>query len=680
MPTLATVFCVSLALASLPGAGAFLEGDNAQRRGRHAEAIPAFLNASELDPDLRPYAEIRVADALRAQGDRPGALAAYQRVIAHYPEGPWVRLAHARLAQLHLAQSAFIDAARHFGQVFDLGAVPWSIQPLELASAEAMLQKTATQPQAMDIYRRTVQRSILAKDRLPAALRLVHSPVPGDRMIAIGGMLRSVGVDHAGQALVTHTGMLRGPEGGSVSLAELTALVVRNAADQARLDAIVDANADNPWLRFWLNYAARTQATKVSNAAAVPMCRALAQAAPDTLEAGDVLWWVADRLARQDEIALAEELFLLLARTCVAHFRSDDAWVRVGELRLGEGKRAAALEAFASLAEQQPGSTLRAEADYRASDIARALGQTERAMELLRRAAAGTLGNYYAHRALERLPETPEGPAAIARNLKIDGARPVLRPQPGLESPVLPLPEFVAKDPRVRRLQFFGDHGLEEGEWEAMGLCAAMAGHENPAPYYRAAAEAGFGHTAERFATLHGWGLKDGQPTPARRRLSYPLAYWPQFKALAKEVDVDPFLMMAMARQESTFRATIKSHAGAAGVMQVMPGTADWLAKVEPNIHRQHVDNLDSAVNSIRLGAYYIMRMSASYNGNLVFATAAYNAGPGNVNKWRKRFPNHSLDDFVEAIPFNETRDYVKKVLGNYAAYHSLYPAPDTLP
>ena len=62
------------------------------------------------------------------------------------------------------------------------------------------------------------------------------------------------------------------------------------------------------------------------------------------------------------------------------------------------------------------------------------------------------------------------------------------------------------------------------------------------------------------------------------------------------------------------------------------------------------------------------------YDGNLVYALAAYNAGPGNCDKWRKRFADADLAEFVESIPFTETRNYVKRVLAHYATYRSIYP------
>lgn len=107
--------------------------------------------------------------------------------------------------------------------------------------------------------------------------------------------------------------------------------------------------------------------------------------------------------------------------------------------------------------------------------------------------------------------------------------------------------------------------------------------------------------------------------------------------------------------------------------MQLMPATAKWMVSVEDEINKEHAARLTSPENSIRLGAYYLRRMLERSDGNLVYALASYNAGPGNCNKWKRRWPNATMETFVEAIPFSETQGYVKKVLGNYAAYKSLY-------
>jgi soluble lytic murein transglycosylase len=108
-----------------------------------------------------------------------------------------------------------------------------------------------------------------------------------------------------------------------------------------------------------------------------------------------------------------------------------------------------------------------------------------------------------------------------------------------------------------------------------------------------------------------------------------------------------------------------------------MPATADLLAKGDPEVPRNTADNLENPLSSLRLGAHYLHHMLDRWQGNIAFALASYNAGPGNFAKWRKQFAKTDLETFIESIPFIETREYVKIVLANYAAYHSLYPPAD---
>ena len=111
-------------------------------------------------------------------------------------------------------------------------------------------------------------------------------------------------------------------------------------------------------------------------------------------------------------------------------------------------------------------------------------------------------------------------------------------------------------------------------------------------------------------------------------------------------------------------------------MVKLMPSTAKWLADIEAAVAPGHVGNLTLPANSIRLGAYYLVRTTERFDGNTVLALAAYNGGPGNVRKWRRRRPFSDVDAFIGAIPFAETRGFIRGVLGNYGAYLSLYPVP----
>jgi soluble lytic murein transglycosylase len=163
----------------------------------------------------------------------------------------------------------------------------------------------------------------------------------------------------------------------------------------------------------------------------------------------------------------------------------------------------------------------------------------------------------------------------------------------------------------------------------------------------------------------------------ARLRIRYPLAYNDLVNGYAKAAGLDPYLILSIARQESTYRPSLTSIAGASGVMQLMPATAKWLAKENPDIPLSAASQLGDPRSSLLLGAHYLHMMLDRYDGNVVYALAAYNGGPGNCDTWRRNFKGKTFAEFIEYIPFTETRNYVKRVLANYVTYHSIYPEAD---
>lgn len=136
---------------------------------------------------------------------------------------------------------------------------------------------------------------------------------------------------------------------------------------------------------------------------------------------------------------------------------------------------------------------------------------------------------------------------------------------------------------------------------------------------------------------------------------------------------VEPALLLALIRQESEFRLDAVSHAGARGLMQLMPATAQLTANRLGISHSTEMLTRDPAHN-IRLGSEYLAQMLDRYNGSYVLAIAAYNAGPGRVDGWLRslgdpRSPNIDVLDWIESIPIYETRNYVQRVLENVQTY-----------
>lgn len=151
----------------------------------------------------------------------------------------------------------------------------------------------------------------------------------------------------------------------------------------------------------------------------------------------------------------------------------------------------------------------------------------------------------------------------------------------------------------------------------------------------------------------------------------YPLAWEQTLFQRAHENGLDPYLVAAVVRAESSFRPRATSPQGARGLMQVMPETGKWVAdqmRVE-----YHVDYLYDPDYNIRIGCWYLANLLTEFDGDPVLALAAYNGGRNNVKKWlterRWTGESHTLDQ----IPFEETRHYVAAVLQNYRRYLWLY-------
>jgi soluble lytic murein transglycosylase len=174
-----------------------------------------------------------------------------------------------------------------------------------------------------------------------------------------------------------------------------------------------------------------------------------------------------------------------------------------------------------------------------------------------------------------------------------------------------------------------------------------------------------------------GWDLRRAG-TPWDRRLLevvYPFPYREIVSLEAAEWGLDPIMLAALIRQESAFEADIVSHAGAVGLMQVMPTTGEGLARAHGPAPF-HEANLTAPEVNLHLGAAFFVDMSARYDGDLPLVLSAYNAGPTRATRWR-RYPEASDPlRFTERIPFEETRGYVKNVRRNLGLYQLLYGQP----
>lgn len=151
--------------------------------------------------------------------------------------------------------------------------------------------------------------------------------------------------------------------------------------------------------------------------------------------------------------------------------------------------------------------------------------------------------------------------------------------------------------------------------------------------------------------------------------IRYPLPYQPLFERSSSDASISPTWAYGIARSESLFMRDVRSQAGAVGLMQLMPATGREVAQ-QIRLPYSGIQTLTQPESNIRLGTSYLGRMAQRYGGNAVLATAAYNAGPHRVDRWLPETGSIDARVWIENIPFNETRKYVKRVLSAQAIFH----------
>ncbi|MEW6585959.1 MAG: transglycosylase SLT domain-containing protein [Nitrospirota bacterium] len=156
----------------------------------------------------------------------------------------------------------------------------------------------------------------------------------------------------------------------------------------------------------------------------------------------------------------------------------------------------------------------------------------------------------------------------------------------------------------------------------------------------------------------------------------YPLAYWDTVESLSEKYGINPFLILSVIREESRFDADARSPAGAIGLMQLMPQTALRLDR-SLKLGIRNTRDILQVKNNLHLGVSYLSRLIGQF-GSYAHAVAAYNAGEEAVRRWVATGRFRAVDEFIEDIPYTETRNYVKRVLASFFEYNRLFSVDES--
>jgi soluble lytic murein transglycosylase len=600
-------------------------GDGAAARA-HALAIADRHAESRLAPEALALAAALAAGA----GDEAGAQALLARLLDSYPDSAEVPAALYRLAMTAETRGQREAAALAYREL------------LVLAPASGWADGAADRLAALGAMGVRVPELSLTQ-RLDRAERLLRDGVPkaaADEAERVAREARDPGLGERALRLVAAASQRLGRYGVAARALELAA--ARAPADR------------RPGLQLeqgrWLLRAGQRE-------------RALAlftevQARGAEGDAAEASYQRARALDELDRLAPAEAAYGAVAARYpnrevagaalwrlgwLAHARSDlraaeQHWARVSEVAGGRGYRVAALY-WAGRMREQLHNGVAAELFYR-----KVLAEASR--------------SYYGVLAARRVGSPPERPAEPALRLPPD-PRVALGDDPGF-----------ARADLLRRIGLveFGWLELEAVVQRSQGDPVRLYGLSGA--YVR---EERY-HLALRILRRHFGALAaSGHPTVPRAfwEMLYPFGWRGEVAAAAERAGLDPFFVAAVVREESNYYPRAVSRAGARGLMQLMPATAQPMAEVR-GLSFRGGELLDEPGANIQLGTSFLAAMLKEF-GDPRLALAAYNAGPRRARQWWTARRSDDVEAWVEQIPFDETRQYVKRVMLSWEEYQRIY-------
>jgi len=380
------------------------------------------------------------------------------------------------------------------------------------------------------------------------------------------------------------------------------------------------------------------------------------------------IWSLANHLADDEEHDEALEHYRRLIQQFPQGEHVLDAKWRIHFASFRSGRFEEAGFGLEEAARERPGADERARILYWAGRSYQEAGRFDRADGLYHQVLLGYQNSYYGRRAFEHLSQMQGESASMA---SIEAAR------EGVDLSDALRVERVDRQTRVAELFAVGlsKRALAEAR-------AAVVGGRDDSAFLAMAAwiHAREGDNLQAIITIrnafpfHVSATGDLLPRPIWE-LFYPLPYREYVERYARARGLDPYLVAALIRQESTFNPRVRSRAGARGLMQIIPATGRQLARQERRKYATR-DLYDPEIN-IRYGTRYLKDVLGRFNGRVDYALASYNAGPHRVKRWTGMDMTIDPEIFIEDIPFDETRAYVKLVLRNEMLYRRLYGPMD---
>lgn len=588
---------------------------------RYAEAgtVLADVAARQIDGHLPEDAAFRLAEVREVQKDYKGAVVVYESLVLK-------KLAQPQLAWLRLGLAA------------DLAGQPMrSVEALQRAyydfptSAEADQARMALDRQDVDLEAPLAAKELARAEALFQARRFASARQSYDRA----------------RSFVTGTDRDR--------------VTIRIAAADVALGRSREGrDALRPYLSGPLeeeanfHFLTATRGLKMKDEH-IALSRAFVEKFPNSPFADEVLNFLASAYIIDDQDAEADVVFReILNRYPAGRFAERAAW-KAGWWAYRQGQFTDALQYFDRGSAQFPRSDYRPSWLYWSGRAAQQAGDVETGVARLRLAAIDYRNSYYGRLAVKRL-EGERGAVITA----------TLERQPITSSPL----------PTAGRIASLLSVGLNREAMSELQYAQRVWGDSPQLQATIAVTHKRLGNVRAGINAMKRaypqYLAAGGETLPAEiLKIIFPVDFWPLLQKYSKERQLDPYLVAALVVQESNFDPVVVSHANAYGLMQILPSTGRSYAR-KLGVKPFSTKRLTEAEVNVRLGTQIFSDTIRKFGG-VHFALAAYNAGDSRVVRWQREKPGLSQDEFIDDIPFPETQNYVKRILGTAEDYRSLY-------
>ena len=646
--------------ADISSSSVFLHGYRAFQDEDWEAARTAFEYVPQHEPRLADYSLYFLGELHLKSGHPVEARAVFKRLLDEYPTTVWRSNVALALARLTFAEERWERTRAYAKQAQQAPLVTDAIRQqgtLLIAQADERQGKRSLAYQRYQALRASVPRTTVGKTA-KARVAELREQYPEDFPL------------QTAQAHYDEAQLL---------VKEEDVETAQNLAEQFQLHFSTSSLRPSVLLLLAGLYKSLGQ-----REAAIAQWREVVERYPNTAFAPKALYRWARFFWNQDEDDTALLLFKRLTKGYPRHDLAAEAWNAMGRIFQSRQANASAAAAYQQLRQQFAGTPLALEAHWRQGWMAYGQGDHQTARKIFQKLAQSVPGTvegiralYWQARATGHLGQAEEAATVYRRLLRrypqgyyalwvekrlgttlsaLPRQTPRASPPPRLSAPLsahyqryttlvdLGLPGLAR-----RELDFVRHHAPRGTAWTKFFI----------SEYQR----------VNDYTSVFRLLQRLNMPNAVRQTYLYPQAYWKLVLTHAEKNGLDPYLVISLIRQESLFDAAAVSRANAYGLMQLLPTTAARLTDLPLNGGSALTD---PALN-IRLGTTYLRGLLERYQGSLILALGAYNAGEKAADKWRARFGELEPDEFVENISYGETRRYVKLVLRNYRTYVQMY-------